>query len=32
MNNDTGALIFLFILWGGFFIGMFYIIRDKRRQ
>jgi len=32
MNSDTGALITLLILWGGFFIGMFYIIRDKRRQ
>lgn len=32
MNSDTGALVFLASLWGGFFIGALYVWRDKRRN
>jgi len=31
MNSDTGALVFLIILWAGFFIGVYYVIRERRR-
>jgi hypothetical protein len=32
MTADTGALMLLLILWGGFFIGAYYVIRERRKE
>jgi hypothetical protein len=32
MNSDTGALIFLIVLWSAFIIGSFYIWIDKHHN
>ena len=32
MNSDTGALIFIVVLWSLFFVGVYRVARDKRRD
>lgn len=32
MNSDMGALIFLIVLWSGFIVGCFMVIKDKRQD
>lgn len=29
-DTDTGAIMTLVILWGGFIAGAYYVIRDRR--
>jgi hypothetical protein len=32
VNTDTGALIFLTVLWSAFIVGALYVWIDKRRN